>query len=150
MCKDSIQAKLEQVDFRLPKDFTEAWLKALRSGEYVQGEGSLLSREGYCCLGVACASVGVKDDLIEDSAFIYAHFNTEGFIPKNLISDNSTLALILSGLNDATFTSISVSDYLASDGAKIKFPTPPTKYNWYYKLDFEQIADFIEANVIYV
>lgn len=32
------------------------WLKALRSGEYQQGQGQLRSDEGdrYCCLGVLC------------------------------------------------------------------------------------------------
>lgn len=30
------------------------WVAALRSGEYRQGRGCLMSAEGYCCLGVAC------------------------------------------------------------------------------------------------
>lgn len=33
----------------------ELWVQALKSGEYVQGEGNLRTEEdGYCCLGVAC------------------------------------------------------------------------------------------------
>ncbi len=32
----------------------EAWVKALRSGEYKQTKGFLKDDEGYCCLGVLC------------------------------------------------------------------------------------------------
>lgn len=31
-----------------------AWLTALRSGEYEQAKGYLETEEGFCCLGVAC------------------------------------------------------------------------------------------------
>jgi len=31
-----------------------AWVKALQSGEYKQGIGSLCADNLYCCLGVAC------------------------------------------------------------------------------------------------
>ena len=30
------------------------WLAALRSGNYVQGKGTLCKDGAYCCLGVAC------------------------------------------------------------------------------------------------
>lgn len=30
------------------------WLKALRSGKYKQGTGSLRDGDGFCCLGVLC------------------------------------------------------------------------------------------------
>ena len=32
----------------------EKWVAALRSGEYKQGRKTLQSKEGFCCLGVAC------------------------------------------------------------------------------------------------
>lgn len=32
----------------------ELWIAALRSGEYVQGRGQLVSGNKFCCLGVAC------------------------------------------------------------------------------------------------
>lgn len=31
------------------------WVAALRSGRYKQDGGELQGRDGYCCLGVACA-----------------------------------------------------------------------------------------------
>lgn len=32
----------------------ELWIAALRSGEYKQGRGQLVSGNRFCCLGVAC------------------------------------------------------------------------------------------------
>lgn len=32
----------------------EKWVAALRSGEYQQGNNSLRSNQGFCCLGVLC------------------------------------------------------------------------------------------------
>lgn len=43
--------------FRSMNSFKKAWLKALRSGEYVQGHNALCIKGGdhdhFCCLGVA-------------------------------------------------------------------------------------------------
>lgn len=36
------------------KERRQAWVDALRSGDYQQGKHQLQSRDGYCCLGVAC------------------------------------------------------------------------------------------------
>ncbi len=45
--------------FKLPKAVKSKWIKALTSGEYKQGRGSLMpSQDTYCCLGVAC-KIGV-------------------------------------------------------------------------------------------
>lgn len=33
------------------------WLKDLRSGEFVQGQGSLSHDNKYCCIGVACETM---------------------------------------------------------------------------------------------
>ncbi len=44
----------------------EKWVPALRSGEYVQGRGTLKSPDGeYCCLGVACDLMS-KEGLLPD------------------------------------------------------------------------------------
>lgn len=48
----------------MKSDVKEAWLEALRSGEYEQGTGKLQSREGeFCCLGVLC-DLAVKAGVI--------------------------------------------------------------------------------------
>lgn len=48
---------------KFPKVFKRKWIKALRSGEFKQGEGSLkimVEDNGYqyCCLGVAAEVAG--------------------------------------------------------------------------------------------
>lgn len=35
-------------------DVKAMWVKALRSGEYQQGQNELRNADGYCCLGVLC------------------------------------------------------------------------------------------------
>ena len=40
---------------KLNPAFKKKWLKALRSGEYEQGQGCLVNdKDQFCCLGVAC------------------------------------------------------------------------------------------------
>lgn len=51
--------KIGKEDLRLPKRFKDRWVKALRSGDYKQGQCYLVSKdiEGnktYCCMGVIC------------------------------------------------------------------------------------------------
>lgn len=52
---------------KLPVEFKEKWIAALRSGEYKKGTRYLkYSRNSnnvykYCCLGVACEVVGAKN-----------------------------------------------------------------------------------------
>lgn len=41
----------------------DAWIEALRSGEYQQGEGLLKEYDYYCCLGVLCDVSGGDDEL---------------------------------------------------------------------------------------
>ncbi len=43
------------METKLPIDFKERWITALRSGKYKQGKGRLLGdNDEFCCLGVAC------------------------------------------------------------------------------------------------
>ena len=48
----------------------KAWVKALRSGKYKQGEGVLRVEDKYCCLGVACELAGVAD-IINNGEYFY-------------------------------------------------------------------------------
>ncbi len=47
----------------MKKNIATRWVKALRSGKYVQGQGRLMTvgedRNRYCCLGVLCEVVDV-------------------------------------------------------------------------------------------
>jgi hypothetical protein len=49
------------------------WVAALRSGDFRQGKCALLTEEGYCCLGVACA----------------LHIQ-EGLSPANIVGNKAT------------------------------------------------------------
>lgn len=40
----------------------DAWLVALRSGQYQQGKGRLVSGSSYCCLGVLSKGLGRLSD----------------------------------------------------------------------------------------
>lgn len=63
-------------DVRLPKKFKDKWIKALRSGNYKQGNGFLLELDGdddnkeFCCLGVACIVSGIEDSFILNQTLI--------------------------------------------------------------------------------
>jgi hypothetical protein len=39
---------------KVPQKAMKKWIAALRGGEYNQAKRQLQSREGFCCLGVAC------------------------------------------------------------------------------------------------
>jgi len=51
--------------YRNMKTFGKAWVKALRSGEYMQTSGGLISpgdkHDRFCCLGVAFDLLALKD-----------------------------------------------------------------------------------------
>lgn len=51
----------------LVKAIKDAWVEALRSGEYVQTEGFLKNEQGYCCLGVLREVVNPNDESSQKS-----------------------------------------------------------------------------------
>ena len=146
--------------YKLPKEFAEKWLSALRSGEYKQGESALLSYEeiddytidpnkkSYCCLGVACSLTEVSEDMYSGESFVSKDYNInirymikEGY-PKELVGEDG-LPYILASLNDGVkITNRLINNYLSK--AHLRKPYSPGKV---YKLNFSEIADFIEDNV---
>lgn len=128
--------------FQLPKEFTQKWLKALRSGEYKQTNYRLYrplstpAREaGYCCLGVAMHLLGAhKDDLIGRGfpSEVEKHVTALNLLPAPLRSEKHELAEVLSGLNDGDMIEL-------SDGTRLNEKRESHS--------FEQIADWIEKNV---
>ena len=109
-------------NWELPKKFMKKWTKALRSGNYDQGTGTLLDDGHFCCLGVACDIVGVPYNQISGE-YIYEHAAEHG-IPKVLVggADVNQLVKTLSEMNDGT-----------SSGRK--------------KSNFNEIADWIDKNI---
>lgn len=96
----------KKIDAKLPKKFKKDWIKALRSGDYSQGNGKLVDSENnYCCLGVACRVAGynnghIKRSSVEEinkNAYISNEFKK---IPKILKGGNS-LTKKLADMNDS-------------------------------------------------
>ena len=94
--------------YSLPWRFKKAWIKALKSGDYIQGTGALKrsidinnSEIAYCCLGVACAVAGVPEDEI-DGEFIDDWRIRYESVPDVLqgVAEDNELAKVLSNMND--------------------------------------------------
>jgi hypothetical protein len=61
-------------------DLAKAWLEALESDSYEQGQGALRVGDQYCCLGVAC-DLGEKQGIVKsepDGAGGYFYIDAEG------------------------------------------------------------------------
>ena len=52
------------ITHKMPKEYLQRWLAALRSGKYRQGKGTLKYGANYCCLGVLqhCLTGNVERD----------------------------------------------------------------------------------------
>lgn len=98
---------------KLPKAFKRKWIKALRSGKYIQGDSALKTTSEdeyfeseekvtkYCCLGVACVISGAR--IIESAypGFIDGFRSVRGMrkVPK-LLHGSSGIPEKLANLND--------------------------------------------------
>jgi hypothetical protein len=85
----------------MDKKLKAKWVKALRSGNYPQGQNVLYAKGKFCCLGVLhiCAgdtvddidgvTYGVADDLINDNGVVVAdelaQLNDDG-VPFEMIA----------------------------------------------------------------
>lgn len=152
--------------WKLPKEFTEKWLKALRSGEYEQGEGMLKDNIPseidthetycYCCLGVAgdlCSDVelytgieqmpGENDTIVNSVEYPkeLKQATTCGALEKDF---GKSITDILVKLNDG-FTA---NEYLkcVEKFPELIFSKTPEFGSTSVKYSFEEIADFIESN----
>lgn len=93
--------------------FKEKWVKALRSGRYVQGRNAMLSwtSNRYCCLGVACRILGVSKAALRDphrDQLYHEKFVDVGLsrsVAKRLVSMND-------GRGHIGMTYLEVADYI--------------------------------------
>ena len=99
--------------YSLPWRFKKAWIKALKSGDYIQGTGTLREQKeitptgnnkvSYCCLGVACIVAGIPEEFIDGE---WIEYQQDGFdyekVPEVLhgVADSNELAKVLSEMND--------------------------------------------------
>lgn len=109
------------------KEYPEAWIKALRSGQYKQCTGQLrkefiINEYGYCCLGVLCdivdhtkwCAINSWDRQSTTSIPItivkLLDISLEGMLP--FTGRNCSARETLMGLNDRGFTFDQIADLI--------------------------------------
>lgn len=108
-----MSTKKNKEKYRLPKEFGNKWLEALRSGKYEQTSEVLMAinednnNKSYCCLGVACEIAGHSRLLKREGHVGYPHMITSKSgrnnlrnVPKELKDKDSELPNIVANLND--------------------------------------------------
>lgn len=82
---------------RMKKEPFEAWMTALRSGEYVQGKGALHLRyadetEGFCCWGVLCdqamkagVPIEVNNNAVSGNSRYVAYDGATAYPPESVM-----------------------------------------------------------------
>lgn len=91
---------------KLPTEFKEKWVAALRSGEFKQGRGALYKNGKYCCLGVADKIEGYEPDARD--SILKHHEN----VPE-IIRGDTELTARLATMNDEGGKSFSeIADYI--------------------------------------
>jgi hypothetical protein len=70
-------------------EIKEAWVKALRSGEYQQGKEALRIEDQYCCLGVLCDIHRKQEQLsnqedwkLVENGFTYIYNGSRETLPR--------------------------------------------------------------------
>ena len=99
------------------KSIKTKWIKALRSGQYKQGQGALYRNGRYCCLGVLCRVMETR--IKKDSGML-----SDAALEKAQLTDGQHNRL--SDLNDG---------YSTSSGKAMSSKA------------FDKIADWIEAHL---
>jgi len=139
-----------KANFTMPKAVKERWLKALRSGEYKQGQGMLRDAEGgYCCLGVLVQELDGKIPTTDGCSFSMPTMNflkRHGIIVigrapyseefKGSATIRVTEPSCFSVFCDKPDTATTLPDL--NDG---------NEYNGRAPYTFEQLADIIEEQV---
>jgi len=78
----------------MDKKLKAEWVKALMSGKYEQGEGSLYRNGKYCCLGVLCKEMGATNATLKD-------WGTTNDIYKYYVAGSLEIENSLAYLNDS-------------------------------------------------
>lgn len=97
----------------MQKELEESWVKALRSGEYEQGQGALCNNGQYCCLGVLAEITGnlkPYQDTPYKSMGQYVFFPGMDFFQEVGLSDWD--GYTLAEMNDGGSTFKEIADYI--------------------------------------
>ncbi len=103
----------------MKQEIAVRWVKALRSGEYKQGQFALRRANSYCCLGVLCdlhfRETGKYDWLRVAGTEKYSHCGSTT-LPVQAVREWSGLGLSDAGLatmNDQrSFDFVKIADYI--------------------------------------
>lgn len=114
---------------KLPKRFKEKWVKALRSGEYEQGQDELYNEKtnNFCCLGVAANICGISTKRLNYVPLLSNWYFSE----DEILKENKNLPKVLIGSNEKED-----DDYSAIVEKLVNFNDNGKSFNW--------IASYIE------
>ena len=106
----------------MKKDVAKKWIKALRSGEYLQASGFLQVDNRYCCLGVLC-KLGEKEQISPayraDKTLSGGNLNAQAQIHDWSGMHSYTGSLLqlkdLTELNDAGTTFAAIADIIEAN-----------------------------------
>lgn len=120
---------------RLPAEFKETWINALRSGGFSQTQQSLRDNLGMCCLGVLCEvnNVGWRYDEITDE---WMTVNDSAGVPSVLDLGEDIIEILMQD--------VMPTDEERKDGSIM------CELTWMNDRDgktFGEIADWIEENL---
>lgn len=142
---------------QLPKEFANLWLTALRSGNYLQGEGELAKDEfdddgsfcTYCCLGVAAIISGIELRTCKGRTFLDSVWSGIPCIIRGETTLAHNLAELNDGLTKARYLHLAKEGYIFREEAISKLLPEEVDPFFRITLNFTQIADFIEDNIEY-
>lgn len=129
---------------KLPKRFKAKWVKALRSGDFVQAHGTLLEAEPFqvakpecCCIGVAAIVCGISEGDIEERSLLSE--DEYSYMKLADIKEKVPLLLIGNAASDSEdFNPLVKKLTLFNDGGHINGG------KWKEKKSFKWIASYIE------
>ena len=108
----------------LSSDVKQRWIDALRSGQYLQGQGQLQAIDGkFCCLGVLCEVLGIPAVTIGQRVY---YGGCDVALPREAVQQT--------GIRNCTVVKIDGHSY-------------PLPYHNDYGATFEQIAQAIETDL---
>ena len=106
---------------KFPKQLKNKWVKALRSGKYVQTQGVLKERlpgnnkYAHCCLGVLGELCGVTS-MTGSQSILIKGLGLKGItkVPKDFL-ENSILQDTLAEMNDDGYSFTEIADYIEKE-----------------------------------
>lgn len=139
----------------MPKARAKKWLKALRSGEYIQAEGTLHDPDigGFCCLGVEqyCNNDGFVENSYRDETSDYGSWDS---FPSVSYLRTAGMLYVNSHNSDSSDPYISAADTNVSD-LNDSMVTKHRKVNQHKTIrttvpenDFAKIADYLDKAML--